>query len=123
MRGEEAALGIGMTLYVLGPLFLLTRGRSIPWESYPVFLPTGLLALALLNRWVRSRVLGWGVFSLAFVFFLAVFGSLVMRMRAVPDVQWIWFCRALAMYAAFGMAGLYQLRGLRPGRSGRNLVQ
>ncbi len=116
MNGEALLLALALALHVLGIVAQgVVQGWSdVGWSRYPVFLPTGLLALCFVNRWLRSRVLGWSVFTLAFLCLLMVLGAFVIRARVVPNTQWLLYGRALLMYGALGMAGLFQLRSSRP---------
>jgi hypothetical protein len=107
-RGEAVAMGLAVALFA--GMAWESAGR-FGWGSYPIFLPMGLLVLTAANVWLRSRVLAWGVFTLAFVFLVTVLGAFVIQMRTIPDLSWIPFLRALALYAALAMTGLFQLRG------------
>lgn len=112
MRGERFWFLLAAGLYALG-LWDATHElgwHALRWTRYPLFLPTGLLSLCLLNHWVRSKVVGWGVFSLGFACLIVILGALAVQARAAPGTPWPAFLRALGMYAALAMTGLYQLR-------------
>lgn len=115
MRGGKLFLALAVALYAAGLWTAAGTGglSTISWGRYPVFLPTGLLGLMLVNQGLRSHVLAWGLFTISFVCFMAVLGALVIGVRTGPGTPWAPFLRALGMYAALCMAGLYQLRGAR----------
>lgn len=109
-RGEGAFLALAAVFYAAG--FFL--GVPPDWTRSPLFLPTGLLSLALINVRLRSKVLGWGLFAGAFLLFMAVFGPYALGLRADRGLDVLRFMRAMAMYLALAMAGLFQLRTRRP---------
>jgi hypothetical protein len=110
--GETVACATAAALFAAGLAQTAVQSgwASVDWRRYPVFLPTGLLALSLINRWLRSRVLGWGLFAVSFSLFVMVFGAFVLQYRAAAsDVAWP-YLRSMALYLAYGVCGLYQLR-------------
>lgn len=111
-RGQDIALALAALFYAAGLAWAAKQGGwdSVQWARYPVFLPTALLVLGTVNRFLRSRLLAWALFAAAFVFLVAVLGAVVVQMRAAPETSWLLFGRALAMYGALAMAGLYQLK-------------
>jgi hypothetical protein len=111
-RGEILFFCIALALYVLAMFSAFRRSgwSGIAWSHYSVFLPTGLMLLGSINHRVRSRILGWGIFSFAFLFVMVVLGAFVLQVKTAPDAQWLIFSRALGLYACLGMVGLYQLR-------------
>jgi hypothetical protein len=110
INGEEGVFFIAVGLYLWGLLLAVRTGGGLRWNEYPVLIPTALLLLCSVNRRLRSKLVGWGVFSLAFACLLAVLGAFVIQFRLLPDSQWILFLRALALYSFIGLLGLYQLR-------------
>jgi len=99
-------------LYVLGWIVVLTqKGFSHDHLGrYPFFISTGLLLLAVINRRLMSKILGWGLFTVSFVCLVVVLGAFVVQMRMVLDLEWFFFVRTLVFYAALSVATLYQLR-------------
>jgi hypothetical protein len=121
-RGEWLALWGAGALYA-AKVFSAAREAgwsALEWSRYPLFLPLGLLILCAANSRLRSKVLGWSVFSLAFVLFLVVMNAFIVQGGAVPAAP---FWRELGLYAALGFTGLFQLRAgmnvLRPAQHER----
>jgi len=86
-------------------------GISMARSAVAVFLPLVLWAACFCNAWWGSRIIGWLIFSASFVSWMTVLGAFAMRWRLDPQIQTGLFVRALVMYAALAMAGLYQLKG------------
>jgi thiol:disulfide interchange protein len=112
VRNERVWFILSLILYTAGLVTAVreTGWDSIRWVRYPVFIPTGLLALCVINSGLRSKLLAWSVFTLSFVCLVAVLGAFVIQFRTIVEVPWFAFVRAFVMYLAFSMTGLCQLR-------------
>ena len=108
--------------FLLGGAFLLnvgtlllrgSRGAAL-WGKSSFFAPTGLLLLALINIRLRSKLLAWGVFTVAFVLFMIVVGTWVVMDRAMRGPSPIDFFRTSVLYGFLAAAGLMQLRVSSP---------
>ena len=91
----------------------LRAAGPIHWRHYSVFLPAGILGLGFVNAFLRSKILAWSVFTLSLIIFMIVLGFVAVAYRQLPQAALGQSVRGLALYAALGTAGLYQLR-LRP---------
>ncbi len=80
-----------------------------------MFLPIALTVMAFVNAALRSKVVGWGLFTIALVLFMIIFGAAAVGYRGLSAVGFVDFARAFGFYAAVGAAGLYQLRLRSPG--------
>jgi hypothetical protein len=94
-------------------LAVIAYAAGIPMarNAVAVFLPLALWVACFGNAWWRSRIVGWILFSVSFVSWMTVLGAFAMRWRLDPQIQVGLFARALVMYGALAMAGLYQLKG------------
>lgn len=113
-RAEQAFLFLSAVLFLAGLVLGARTGELVVWTEKRVFLPAGLLSLALINIRLRSRVLGWGLFTVAFVLFMIVFGPWVLGVRVTAGPETIKFMRAMGMYISLALTGLFQLRAARP---------
>lgn len=85
--GEILFLSVAAGLYGVG-LATTALGRgwaSIRWRQYPFLLPTGLLALAIANLWLRSSVAAWAILVAVLPLSLVLLGSLFVQLRRGPD--------------------------------------
>lgn len=113
-RAEQMFLFLSGALFLAGLALAARTGEPVVWTEKRVFLPAGLLSLVLINVRLRSRVLGWGLFSVAFVLFMIVFGPWVLGVRVTAGPETLKFMRAMGMYISLALTGLFQLRAARP---------
>lgn len=113
-RAEKTFFFLSAALFVGGLALAARTGETVSWMEKRVFLPAGLLSLAAVNVRLRSRVLGWGLFTVAFVLFMIVFGPWVLGVRVTAGTETFKFMRAMGMYICLALTGLFQLRAARP---------
>jgi hypothetical protein len=118
MTTERNLLIFSTILYLIGMALAIPARNRVDWGNYAVFVPTGLVALAWANSFLRSKILAWAVFSLGFVLALAVFGPLVVGVRIQTGEGWIQLLRAFLSFAGVAGAGALQLRPARREREG-----
>ena len=104
-KGFWISLSLALVFYAAGVHLVRT--------AVALFLPLGLGVLSLANAWLGSRLLGWLIFTAAFVMWMTVLWAFAIRWRVDPDIQVWMFARALLLYGALSLAGLYQMRGKR----------
>ncbi len=83
---------------------------SILAKPDSLYIPMGLLVLSAFNTQFRSRVMGWGIFALAFGVFITVLGAFTLTIRVNPLVPWLTYSFSLTGFLALSIVGLYQLR-------------
>ena len=86
-------------------------GISAAHNAAAVLLPLALWSGSFCNAWLRSRVVGWVFFTFSFVCWMTVLSAFTLRWRTEARVETWLFARALVLYGALAMAGLYQLKG------------
>lgn len=95
---------------VLGGLTLGWRQGPISLGQPALYVPFGLLALAVVNTFLRAKVLAWGIFTVALVVFMIIVGTWVVLDRAMKGPPPTDFIRSTALYGFLATAGLLQLR-------------
>jgi len=88
---------------------------GMPWTRNlsAILLPLALWLACFVNALWGSKILGWAVFSVAFVTWMTVLGAFTMSWRGSPHLEVWFFARALVMYAALSLAALYPLKGVK----------
>ncbi len=104
-KGFWISMVLAIVLYAVG----------IRWAYDPtaVFLPLALWVACFINAWWGSKIVGWAAFSIAFISWLTVLGAFAIGWRVDPHLRMWLFARALVMYGALCLAGLYPLKGAR----------
>lgn len=99
-----------MAALVLGGLTLGWRQGSLSLGQPALFVPFGLLVLAVANTFLRAKGLAWGIFTVALVLFMIIVGTWVVMDRAMKGPPPADFVRSTALYGFLAAAGLTQLR-------------
>jgi hypothetical protein len=86
-------------------------GISMAHSAVALLMPLALWSGSFCNAWLRSRLVGWVFFTFSFVCWMTVLGAFTLRWRMEAHIETGLFARALVLYGALAMAGLYQLRG------------
>jgi len=101
----------GFWISMVTAIIVYAAGIPLAHTALTIFLPLALWAGSFCNAWWRSRVVGWIFFSISFVCWMTVLGAFTLRWRTETHIEVGLFARALVLYGALAMAGLYQLKG------------
>jgi hypothetical protein len=112
-RAEKTFLIVSAVLLAAGAGLAVRTGEPLDLRQARFFWPAGLLSLTAVNVRLRSKVLAWALFALAFVLFMMVFGPWVLGLRTVATVETVKFMQAMALYLSLAVTALFQLRAAR----------
>ncbi len=110
MKRPIVERGMLLTAAALFGLMLWGRQGPLSWSQSALYVPAGLLVLAVANTLLRSKVLAWGIFTLALVVLMIIGGTWVVLDRARAGFPSRDFVRSVALYGVLSSIGLMQLR-------------
>ncbi|MBL8024054.1 MAG: hypothetical protein JNK54_07225 [Elusimicrobia bacterium] len=118
LRAEYGVLAMAVVLY-LWTVGIRALHGSVSWGRSAVYLPTGLLVLALINNRLRAKGLAWGLFTGALFLFLVILGTWVVVDRALVGLPAVDFFRSMGFYVVLAVGALMQLRSRNKEKSGK----